>query len=198
MSESKLTHLTQSDTACNTNIKGCELRSRNWCFTWNNYDHSSIDYIRRLDCGHLFQEEVGESGTPHLQGVLGFVNARTFLAVKKLLPKAHIEVCKNLVASCRYCCKKESRCGKIYCNVPKWRVFIDKNDNCDTNDTCVSDKNIEGNILCKRKIDVELLKEQCLNIIEFWSGRVDAEKMMDVKNNISIFFEYMRSTILDN
>lgn len=192
----KVTRVTQSDTACNTN-KGCELRSRNWCFTWNNYDQTTIDDIRQLDCGHLFQEEVGESGTPHLQGVLGFTNARSFLAVKKLLPKAHIEPCKVLAASLRYCSKEESRCGKIYCNVPKWGMFIDKNVICNTNDTDDTGSKSEMNILCKRKIDVDLLRNQCLDMIEFWSGRIDNHKMIDVKNNISIYYEYMKSLILE-
>ncbi len=39
--------------------------------------------------------EKGESGTPHLQGYVTFEKPIYFTAVSKLLPRAHIEVCKG-------------------------------------------------------------------------------------------------------
>lgn len=50
--------------------------SKNWCFTFNNYDDSSIVPIVPLfseKCKKwYFAKEVGESGTPHLQGTVEF------------------------------------------------------------------------------------------------------------------------------
>lgn len=49
--------------------------------------------------------EKGESGTPHLQGTICFRSARSFSAVSKLLPRAHVEVCRDVGRSIPYCKK---------------------------------------------------------------------------------------------
>jgi len=71
-------------------------RERNYCFTVNNYTQANIDTLIGLilKCKYIvYGKEVGESGTPHLQGFLVWKDPRTFLATKKLLPAgAHIEV----------------------------------------------------------------------------------------------------------
>lgn len=77
-----------------------EKRSRNWCFTLNNYSESDLESLR----GDKFRTQVKysiigfESGskeqTPHLQGFIVLQNAKTFSAVKKLLgERYHIEKC---------------------------------------------------------------------------------------------------------
>lgn len=91
-------------------------RTRNWAFTLNNFMQSEINNIQRIDCRYLFQEETGENGTPHLQGTLMFREAKTMSSVKKLLPRAHLEPCRDVKASCIYSCKEESRTGEIYSN----------------------------------------------------------------------------------
>lgn len=94
-----------------------ESRSRNWCFTLNNYSREEIDAITKFSkCKYLFQEETGESGTPHLQGTLQFKDAKTLSKLKKLLPRGHLEVCKDLKGALIYCCKEDSRTGEIYSN----------------------------------------------------------------------------------
>lgn len=95
-----------------------KVRSRGWCFTMNNYNDDDIKIFSELkDCKFTFQEEVGEQGTPHLQGLLVFKNAKTFQKVKKIHPKAHWEVCRNIRASQLYCSKDETRAGHIYTNM---------------------------------------------------------------------------------
>lgn len=49
--------------------------SKYWCFTYNNYKEEDVGSMARMfsDFGeYLFAKEVGESGTPHLQGWVGF------------------------------------------------------------------------------------------------------------------------------
>lgn len=106
----------------NTKVK-VSVRSRNWCFTWNNYDEKSIDTLTH-DYSvygvekYIFQEEKGENGTRHLQGVLMFKNARSFYSMKKLFGGngVHWEPCKNWIASIQYCSKEATRSGKVYSN----------------------------------------------------------------------------------
>ncbi len=52
--------------------------SKRWCFTFNNYDDKTVSSIIPIidnNCSiGFFSKEVGESGTPHLQGYLEFKN----------------------------------------------------------------------------------------------------------------------------
>lgn len=106
--------LTQSDTTVKGNTKK-PLRSRNWFLTFNGY--GEIDVTQVLDLGtecikYMMQEEKGENGNKHLQGVFIFKNPRYFDALKKGFPKAHWEVCKDVDAAIKYCSKDETRDGK--------------------------------------------------------------------------------------
>lgn len=55
-------------------------KSRNWVFTWNNWSPASLHHIATFIAPHCvyigFQPERGLGGTPHLQGVVVFKNAR--------------------------------------------------------------------------------------------------------------------------
>lgn len=94
-------------------------RARSWCFTLNNYTQKDIDTLThenfKLETNKFcFQEEKGENGTIHLQGVISYKDAKSFTNMKKLLPLAHWEQCRNLKRSLRYCSKDTTRNGKIY------------------------------------------------------------------------------------
>lgn len=81
-------------------------KTRNWCFTINNYDDANIESLATVDAKYLcFGREVGEQGTPHLQGFVQFKNARRFDSVRSCLPDgAHIEPCKgSAVQNVKYC-----------------------------------------------------------------------------------------------
>lgn len=58
------------------------------------------------------QMEKGEEGTEHYQGMLKTPQVR-FSAVKKLLPRAHIELAKNVVALAKYVSKQETRLAEV-------------------------------------------------------------------------------------
>jgi len=128
MSEKKVTQVTQLTQPRNTIIvRGC--RSRNWCFTLNNYTSDDIDTVTQVEnAKYIFQEETGENGTPHLQGLLCFENAHTLASVKKILPRAHFEVCKNKHASINYCKKGETRTGEVYSNMDIEEEFKQENE----------------------------------------------------------------------
>jgi len=63
---------------------------RNWCFTWNNWTPPDEEFIRSLKpkvtwlvCGR----EIGDEGTPHLQGAIIFRDQKTFSALNKSTKK---------------------------------------------------------------------------------------------------------------
>lgn len=82
-----------------------------WCFTYNNYDETSIkDLLDKLSSSkYVFQEEIGEQGTPHLQGYVAFnkkVRAKQYVGIDKI----HWEKKKGTIKDCiRYCSKSETR-----------------------------------------------------------------------------------------
>lgn len=79
--------------------------SRNFTFTHNNYPNTILQ--DGIDCKYIiYGKEVGESGTPHLQGFISFKNATTLSSVIKKLPGCHIEIAIAPEAAIEYC-KKE-------------------------------------------------------------------------------------------
>lgn len=93
--------------------KTCNTRSRSWVFTINNYSIEELEELKEYFLSDtktqfVLGEEVGKNETPHIQGCVKFKNARTFEQMKKLIKRAHIEVCKNYNASAKYC-KKDNK-----------------------------------------------------------------------------------------
>lgn len=71
------------------------MQGKHWCITLNNpeseclnYDESIMDF---LICG----TEKGEKGTKHLQGYVQFKKKKKITAVKKIWPRAHLEIAKG-------------------------------------------------------------------------------------------------------
>ena len=82
-------------------------RGRNFAFTFNNYPSTVL--VDEIPCKYIvYGKEVGESGTPHLQGTIVFPQQRTVSAVIKDLPGCHVELCIDVFASIEYC-KKEGQ-----------------------------------------------------------------------------------------
>lgn len=74
-------------------------RSRGYCFTINNWDDddltdllllTDIDWLTYLIIGF----EVAATGTNHLQGYMHFTDAKSFNQIKRMFPKAHLEIPK--------------------------------------------------------------------------------------------------------
>lgn len=82
----------------NTNLQPKPIgKSRKYCFTINNYESKVIDNLMEQwnKDKYIMGREVGESGTPHIQGYVEFANPRSFNALKKIIPTAHIEKAKG-------------------------------------------------------------------------------------------------------
>jgi len=92
------------------------LRARFWFFTWNNYTVDSIHTLLTSFSDaekYAFQEEKGENGTPHIQGTVGWKNARDIHSLKKIDNKIHWEKCISKKAL-DYCTKSDTRIGEPY------------------------------------------------------------------------------------
>jgi len=72
-------------------------RKTNWCFTINNYTDEDFEKLFEKDCKYLVVgKEVGESGTPHLQGFISFPDGKTLNYLKKHIHKTgHFEMAKG-------------------------------------------------------------------------------------------------------
>lgn len=117
------TPLTQADTTGEGNTKSSpakvniNYRARKWVLTINNYNEIDIDTmtqssLRSKKC--VWQEEIGESGTPHLQVYIEYKNPRYFKGMKKVFPTAHIEKCIDPERAIEYCQKVDTRIPGTY------------------------------------------------------------------------------------
>ncbi len=86
-----------------------QVKARSWCFTFNNYTE---DDVNRLGRGSevieylIAGKEVGEQGTPHLQGFIRYKNRIGFNTVKGFIGgNAHIESAFSNDKAIEYCKK---------------------------------------------------------------------------------------------
>lgn len=93
-----------------------KVRNRCWCFTWNNYPENwTKDILTEDFVTNIFGKfkyiiigfEIGESGTPHLQGYIEFNSARWFTAIKKINPNIHWEIRRGTPEQAIDYCKKD-------------------------------------------------------------------------------------------
>lgn len=86
-------------------------RFRNLCFTWNNYTEADVSALKNCEDFKfiIFGREVGESGTPHLQGYAELHTQMTFSSLKRLYPQMHIERRKGTAVQARDYCTKEDK-----------------------------------------------------------------------------------------
>ena len=86
-------------------------RAKNWCYTWNNYNEDTVQYLQGLGSQVVYLiagREVGENGTPHLQGFVKFAEKKRMRFVKNLLTgNPHVEVARNVPAAIAYCKKDD-------------------------------------------------------------------------------------------
>lgn len=87
--------------------------AKHWCFTLNNYTDDDIAGLEALGSERpelsylIFAKEVGESGTPHLQGYISFTKRKTLASVKGTISeRAHLEVSRGTPKQASEYCKK--------------------------------------------------------------------------------------------
>ena len=90
-------------------VKKRPAASKKWCFTLNNWLEVQLDYI--LSCltpedEYCIGKEVGENGTPHLQGFINFTKACRPMEKFKKCKEIHWEKCRgNFKQNIEYCMK---------------------------------------------------------------------------------------------
>jgi len=90
------------------------MSARDWCFTINNYTDAVYEDVCRLVDGNddikylIVGKEVGDSGTPHLQGFISFTEKRSLRQAKQLFRcNPHLEKRKGSRPQAINYCKKE-------------------------------------------------------------------------------------------
>lgn len=98
------------DTQCQKKTKPLSQRI-GWFFTFNNYTKDAIDGLdalfKEICFDWIFQEEVGENGTPHLQGLIRLKKAMRWTEFSPD-KRIHWEPQKSLKAH-DYCCKLKTK-----------------------------------------------------------------------------------------
>jgi len=87
-------------------------QAKHWCFTINNYTSEEKDELAALVPEHatylIYGEEVGENGTPHLQGFVSFAVRLVASRVKQFIGRrAHIEIARGTPCQAINYCKKD-------------------------------------------------------------------------------------------
>lgn len=94
------------------------IQSKKWFFTFNNYTDNDIEILehkfKEICDKYIFEEEIGECGTKHLQGNI-WLKKRMRWTEFKLTNKIHWEKTRNEEAALDYCQKdyKEGK-GRIW------------------------------------------------------------------------------------
>lgn len=88
-------------------------QAKHWCFTYNNFEEEHVTAIEQHQLVEAFcaQEEIGASGTRHIQGCLKFATRARPMTVfhEEHYRRIHWEICRNWSASLNYCRKAETR-----------------------------------------------------------------------------------------
>lgn len=102
------------------NTKSLASRFVRCCFTLNNYTNDDIVQLSKEFDGHkyIIGKEIGEEGTPHLQGYVEFNVKKSFNALKKINDKIHWEKAKgNRDQNITYCGKQEIYHNNFPCDL---------------------------------------------------------------------------------
>lgn len=89
-----------------------------YSFTWNNYDLEILEIVFNVlkhECDwYIIQEELGESGTPHLQGTLKLKRKKRIEQLFKINPNISWRITIKISCMAVYCSRKDKRHGKLW------------------------------------------------------------------------------------
>lgn len=115
----KLDSNSEAESVVSGNTKKQPNKNKHWFFTFNNYTEADIielqDVFNRFCISWIFQEEIGECGTPHLQGCVKCIDPMRWTEFK-LSKKIHWEKLISWTGGSKYCTKDETSNGQIYCS----------------------------------------------------------------------------------
>lgn len=85
-----------------------EIQTKHWFFTYNNYPIGAMEQLEQVFKNicekYIFEKEIGESGTPHLQGCITLKKKGRWSEFK--LPNTiHWQATKNVECAVKYCSK---------------------------------------------------------------------------------------------
>ena len=84
-------------------------KSRSYVFTLNNYTQEEYNELLEIEARYkVIGKEVGEQGTPHLQGYIYFENPKSMNPLKKINKRIHWEQAKGTPVQASEYCKKEN------------------------------------------------------------------------------------------
>lgn len=91
------------------------MSAKNWCFTLNNYSAQEEQHIHDVAVSDgssilylVSGREVGDSGTPHLQGFVAFGARKSLTQVKSILgARLHLEIARGSPSQASDYCKKD-------------------------------------------------------------------------------------------
>lgn len=82
----------------------------NWTFTVNNYTEEEYKELLEGDYNYIIiGKEVGDSGTPHLQGYLQLKKKKRLTAMKKIHQTAHWEIARGTAEENKVYCSKDNK-----------------------------------------------------------------------------------------
>lgn len=91
--------------------------AKKWCFTLNNYSLEEVEYLKSITCSNvpkmMFQSEVGEEGTPHIQGWLEFKTKKRPMSVFKNTRIHWEKMGGSIQDNIDYCGKTDTYTGEI-------------------------------------------------------------------------------------
>jgi len=106
---------TSGDGAGNT-VTARRPEAYHWFMTLNHHSEEETDELMKMATKYCkkyrIQEEIGEEGTPHLQGSLHLLKKTRMSALSKWNKRIHWEITKNSAAADEYCNKEETATGK--------------------------------------------------------------------------------------
>jgi hypothetical protein len=97
------------------NTKPDSREVKQYCFTLNNYTEEELNELVKTaesaGCLYIIGREIGEQGTPHLQGYLKLPIKKSWSAMMKLLnnKRIHLSACKGSQKQNAIYCSKDKR-----------------------------------------------------------------------------------------
>jgi len=90
-------------------IQNPNFKRKNWSFTLNNPTQEDADRLDQINPDLItyliYGREIGEQGTPHLQGCVFFRSSKNLQEVIHIIGQAHFSVTRSTVHTIEYCMK---------------------------------------------------------------------------------------------